>query len=174
MFTFAPPPPPQSMLLKLGPNIWKCVVTPILTEPPLRHILQVSSLNFELLLWQRNYNRYLAEFGSIEKWNVWIIQWFEKMLSWNLVWRLILDHWALTLIFIITRTHRKENHQRNWKPSTTAPDCLTTLPLFVFTWWKDFLKISGKCVGWESRSRGFQLYVEWITIVLCVELWNEV
>ena len=45
------------------------------------------------------------------------------------------------------RTHRKENQQRNSKRSTSVPDCLTTLPLFVFTWWKDFLKISGKCVG---------------------------
>ena len=29
----------------------------------------VSSLNFELLPWQQNYKRYLAEFGSIEKGN---------------------------------------------------------------------------------------------------------
>ena len=43
------------------------------------------------------------------------------------------DKHSVKLIFIITRTHRKENHQKNWKPSTSVPDCLATLPLFVFT-----------------------------------------
>ena len=51
--------------------------------------------------------------------------------------------------------HRKEYHQKNWKPSILVPNCLTTLPLVLFTWWKDFLKIYQKCVGWGSQ--GFKL-----------------
>ena len=41
--------------------------------------------------------------------------------------------------------------------STSLPDCVTTLPLFVFTWWEDFLKISWKCVGWEVEGLSFRL-----------------
>ena len=32
-------------------------------------------------------------------------------------------------------------------PRHQLPDCLTTLPLFVFTWCEAFLKISRMCVG---------------------------
>ena len=56
-----------------------------------------------------------------------------------------------------------ELKQNLWdrQPSTSLPDCLTpcltTLPLFVFTWWEDFLKISWKCVDWEVESFNFRL-----------------
>ena len=40
------------------------------------------------------------------------------------------------------------------QPSTSLPDCLTALLLFVFTWWEDFLKISRK---WEAEGFGFRL-----------------
>ena len=53
------------------------------------------------------------------------------------------------------------NLKQNLPTSTSLPNCLTMLPLFVFTWWEDFLKISPKCVHWQT-SRGFQLQVEWI------------
>ena len=36
------------------------------------------------------------------------------------------------------------------QPSTSLPDCLTMLPLFVFIWWEDFQKISQKCVVEKS------------------------
>ena len=43
------------------------------------------------------------------------------------------------------------------QPSTSLSDCLTTLPLFVFTWWEDFLKISRQCLGWEVEGFSFRL-----------------
>ena len=48
------------------------------------------------------------------------------------------------------------------QPSTSLPDCLTTLPLFVFT----FIKISRKCVDWEVEGisfklNGWQQYCAW-------------
>ena len=45
----------------------------------------------------------------------------------------------------------------DWQPSTSLPDCLTMLPLFVFMWWEDFQKISRKCVGWEVEGFSFRL-----------------
>ena len=43
------------------------------------------------------------------------------------------------------------------QPSTSLPNCLTMLPLFVFIWWEDFLKVSRKCVGWELEGFSFRL-----------------
>ena len=78
----------------------KCIL--LFPPPPPTFISQVKAKYIKNVLWhtnsdriQQNYERYLAEFISIEKWNFWIIQSFEKILSLSLVWRLILDHWAL-------------------------------------------------------------------------------
>ena len=92
LYFCTPPPPPPIYAFSSWGQIYKNVLRHAISDRALLNThftSHVSSLNFEPLPWQQNYKRYLAEFGSIEKWNFWIIQSFKKILSWNLAWRLI-------------------------------------------------------------------------------------